>query len=277
MPVTRNTHNKFLNLYINKKWKNKHSKRSKDTLMKNTANHSQYYNTLIEDACGDYEINDQFCEYYDYFNDIPVWNCTLCSYCNIERSSFCAVCNHSFYKNTNKFIGEPSNDIYFNGNDLINILVCKNPPKNVQFVTENELNEIFKSPTNTMIPVTQHLYTKYMNEITINKFLNYFNRKIKNKQQYPILKRLYSKMSNHHQIWNINKLSHTINWIQFMHNTYNNKLSKNTFNTLKIDKVFDNIRSNKYGDIIQCKQQYNQFKNATNILFNNCFNNTACP
>eukprot|EP01084_Bolivina_argentea_P236842 398185_1 len=36
--------------------------------------------------------------YYDY-NNIPIWDCPICSYNNIQRLSFCSFCNHPYYHN----------------------------------------------------------------------------------------------------------------------------------------------------------------------------------
>eukprot|EP01083_Nonionella_stella_P202425 739519_1 len=118
MPARSN--NKFVNLYINKKWKNKHSKRQRDDIL--TRNSKNEYYTMIKDAYIDHEITDECTEYYDHFN---LATCIVCGYCNVERSSFCTVCNHSFYNNDIP----QQYDLYFNGNDLLSMLYCNHPKK----------------------------------------------------------------------------------------------------------------------------------------------------
>merc|ERR1712113_1283000 len=48
--------------------------------------------------------NDQY-----YCNDvIDIWQCSKCTYINIERSSYCKICKLSYYQNNNSIISSDS-------------------------------------------------------------------------------------------------------------------------------------------------------------------------
>eukprot|EP01084_Bolivina_argentea_P317718 550903_1 len=41
--------------------------------------------------CGAYD------DKYDNYNDIPVWHCAICTFCNVEKLSFCSYCNAPYH------------------------------------------------------------------------------------------------------------------------------------------------------------------------------------
>eukprot|EP01084_Bolivina_argentea_P191393 328755_1 len=57
------------------------------------------YNQLDIDAISfnyyHHENKQQIETLYNY-NDIPIWQCDICTYINIEKLEFCAICNNSF-------------------------------------------------------------------------------------------------------------------------------------------------------------------------------------
>eukprot|EP01083_Nonionella_stella_P119042 355644_1 len=174
MPGRRST-NKFDSTYVNKKWKNKQSSRyrcgsfayggwwtpptgggkaSKAARKDKSKEIRQYNESIMKMQYDDYlqwfdgeiyaysdpsDDTDHDGEWhYINYDDIPIWNCTICSYKNIQRLSYCSFCNHPYTHETtaNGNTTKPKQPLRAN--------ITNNSPKIHSLSRETSDSEIYK-------------------------------------------------------------------------------------------------------------------------------------
>eukprot|EP01083_Nonionella_stella_P281127 956544_1 len=200
-----NRRSKLDSAYVQKKWKNKHAPHTnnnrikkgiygqcgslKDMQVKYQKKLQKKRTRICYKTIDDYIIyssdespttepdNNDVSAFLDEYQDIPIWDCPLCSYKNIEKHLFCSICNHPYSKKPkaitiSKYIKQP-NYRKFKNNYIKTLSKNKISSENIKDIISGKTglpyNKIEVNPLLNQYAMSRLLrkYYRHKNEISL--------------------------------------------------------------------------------------------------------------